>query len=153
MLIIDYNCFFVYKGKAYGAGTGIKLKQEYINTYLYNGYRIWQYAYLSNINYKENKYMFNKYKTYPYSESQGCVSYFSISQSELDNVIEEIIEPKPVNVSRAKPKNDGEVEGMGILWTIYIAVMVASLIFREFYIIWIAASVFFFKLRKEILNK
>lgn len=87
--------------------------------------------------------------------------YFVIEAFVLPNIIEEIT--KPIKLSQeetkaifaalaAEPKKDWEVKGIVAAWLIYIAVLIGSLIFKEFYFIWIVATYIFLKYRKEMLN-
>ena len=147
MFIMNYNCFFIYNGKGYRAGTVIKLKQEYIDTHLFNGYKIWKYAYLSNKNCAQNKYVFNQYRVYPCNKINEYAGLFLISQEELEDAIEEIIEPREVEIVPKTKRRDWESNEVMVGWIIYIVALFASLIFREWYIAWLFGSIYFFTWR------
>ena len=165
----DPRSFFYYKNDFYINRTEIALKTEYINTHLWNGKKLWKYArYDHQVSYNgQISYFFCASKfDWPSLNSMGLertarddyAPYFLIPAVELENAIEEII--KPIKLERketdaileniTKPKNDLEEPGLIVLWLIYIAVLVGSLIFKQFYIIWLIATMLFVKWRKEI---
>ena len=90
------------------------------------------------------------------AEIDNYAPYFTIEAYKIDSLIEEII--RPIEFTNTEllnfnlPKKDYEVNEMIALWIIYIAIMIGSLIFNQFYIIWIVVTFLFFKLRNEILN-
>ena len=153
---IDTKYFF-YKGKSYTTNTVIKLTKQYIDTHMYNGLPIWKYAIFSHKLMNSDEYFFSFINNYYQNIEKVCIreycGYFLIKGKDMEGAIEEIIKPVPIELVPAVPKKDYEVEGMRLLWLIYIAVLFFSLIFREFYIIWIAATYVFFKIRKEMLNQ
>lgn len=51
-----------------------------------------------------------------------------------------------------RPKRDFEVPGMLGAWIAYIVVMIGLLIFNQWYIGWIAATVIFFNYRNKMMN-
>ena len=151
--------YFYYKGKSYTTNTVIKLTQQYRDTHTDRGLQIWKYARFYHKNLARNEYCFNCASGYypnvkheDINRSSYC-GYFNIKAEELEGAIEEIIQPVPIELVPIVPKKDWEVKSMGMLWLIYIAVLFFSLIFREFYIIWIVATYVFFKIRKETLNQ
>lgn len=87
-------------------------------------------------------------------------AFFSLHAYELEYAIEEI--DKPIKLAREQtekvldaivtPKKDTDYPELIVMWIIYIAVMISSLIFNEFYILWIIATVIFWKLRKDIIG-
>lgn len=150
--------YFYYKGRYYTTKTVVKLTQQYRNTHTNLGFPIWKYAWFSHKIINRNEYCFyyaNEYYSNVNHEqirSGDYCGYFQIKAEDLENAIEEIIKPVLIELVLATPKKDCAVEGMGTLWIIYIAIMISSLIFNEFYIIWIIVTYLFFKLRNEILN-
>lgn len=148
--------YFYYKGQSYTTGTEVKLKQSYIETHKQDGKNIWPYAVFSHRGIRSNPSVYvlwvSKYE-WNNPEMLKCATTVCIKIEDMEGAIEEIIEPVPIELVPAVPKKDWEVEGMGVLWLIYIAVLFFSLIFRDFYVIWICATYGFFKIRKGLLNE
>ena len=167
----NYSFTFRYKGKTYSKNTRIKVSQKYIDNHLYEGMPIWPYARFDKTIIKNNKAycMFSICEFNSCRELNAHAGYFVVSASDLDILIDEIRKPvvkeniasQPAVIlendissqSAAISKKDWRTKGMGIAWIAYIATLMASLIFKDFYIIWIVASCVFFKYRKEKLNK
>ena len=167
----DPRSFFYYKGDYYINGTEIILTDEYANSHKCNGLKIWKYAtYHHQVTYNGRvAYFFcaNKMDWLSlhkigmttsdfYSE---YATYFVMDALDVDRAIQEFV--RPIKLSKAetdaikealvKPKSDFDNPALMVMWIIYIFVLVASLIFRQFYLIWIVASVIFFKYRREML--
>ena len=167
----DPRSFFYYKGDFYINGTEIILTDEYVHKHQWNGKKLWKYArYDHQVNYNGRiAYFFCRSKCDWLSldkmgidirDINDYAPYFVIEALSLEKAIEELT--KPIKLARDEtemikeaiitPKNDLDNEGIMVLWIAYIVVMVGSLIFKQFYFIWIVASVLFFKLRKEMLD-
>ena len=167
----DPRSFFYYKGDYYINGTEIILKDEYINTHRWNGKKLWKYARY------DHQTVYNGIISYFFCASRfdwfslggmgldvsiqnDYAPYFVVSALELENAIKEFTRPiklkreetEAIIESIAKPKSDFDNSALLILWMVYIAVMVGSLIFKQFYIIWAVASFLFFKYRKEMIS-
>lgn len=143
-------------GNFYDKGTVIKFKKSFTDTYLSRGLKIWPYAGFSRIvldkNGKKIQYTFSPYKC-PSKISNEYSGWIDLNVNEFNNDIVEEVYRKPISANSVRvpqPKSDFEIPGMLTLWAIYIIVMVASMIFRDFIIIWAFASYGFFKLRKEL---
>lgn len=164
----DPRSFFYYKGDFYINGTEIMLTDEYINNHQFNGKKLWKYArydhqtvYNGRVSYF---FCINKIDR-SYFNSMGLnkddyASYFVVEALDIENAIKEVTRPikleraetEIIKESIAKPKKDFDNPALIILWIVYIAVMIGSLIFKQFYIIWAVASFLFFKYRKEMLG-
>lgn len=164
----DPRSFFYYKGDFYINGTEIILKDDYINTRLWNGKKLWKYArydrqtvYNGQVSHffcssRFDWVSFNRMGL-DNKEKQNYAPYFVVSAIELENAIEEIT--KPIKLDRAE--TEAMLENMAtpkrtlgnpqhlVLWGIYIAVLIGSLIFNEFYIIWVIATFIFLKLKDD----
>lgn len=148
--------FFTYKDKIYTRDTEIKVSQSYINLHSEKNKPIWPYARFLRKYIKDNilYYEFTTCQLDLFGEWSKCIGTFAIKSSELNFAIEEIILPIEVeNVQTALPtsKKDWEDNDMMWAWIIYIAVMVGSLIFKQFYIIWAIATIIFFNYRRKRL--
>ena len=92
-------------------------------------------------------------------------SYFIIEAYKIESVINKIT--KPIKLTKEEnekiqeciidliehPKTDLDYPKLLAAWIIYIIIMIASLIFNQFYIIWFVASYIFFMWRKDILRR
>lgn len=159
-LVSDINfAYFFYNKQSYTSGTVVKISKDYQDTHTFNEKPIWKYACFSHRFIKDYKeyYSFVFYDAVYFelsgSEYSKYCGIFTITSEDLENAIEGIIKPIPVELIPVIPKKDWEVDEMWGLWLIYVAVLLFSLIFREFYLIWVAASFIFFNTRKELLNK
>lgn len=174
----DPRSFMYYKEDYYINGTKITLKDDYIESRKFNGDKLWKYARFDHQTTCKNQtaYFFcrDKYQIYElydmgYSKEeisacrQDYAPYFVLTASELEGAIEEITYPIKLSKEETtvinnaiidmidKPKRDWDDPSLLILWIIYIAVMVGSLIFNQFYIIWAIASIAFYYTRKGML--
>ena len=168
----DPRSFFYYKGDYYINGTEIILTDEYINNHQWNGLKLWKYAKY------HHQTVYNGRVAYFFCRSRSdwlalngmgldprvidnYAAFFVIDALDIERAIKEFT--KPIKLSRAEtdaikeaivnPKSDLDNNALVALWIVYIIVMVGSLIFKQFYIIWIVASVLFFKFRKEMLGQ
>ena len=162
---------FYYKGDLYLEKTQIVLSDEYIRTHKYNGKSIWKYAWYSNncINEGRSSYVFYAFKNrfcdaYPlgltYEYAQSCAPYFIIPASEIESAIESVSMPLKLteeqkNIvldSLMQQKNDSDNSISVVLWLIYIIAMTGSLIFNQFYILWIIFTFVFFAIKRSIIK-
>lgn len=155
-LLYGTNELLEWNGNYYSTYTIFKMKESYINTHTCYGKRIWPYAALIRIILDSNKNIL-RYHFVPhgckYPISQNYLGGFDVEISQIDSAIESVYAGKPMPkemIYVPQPKSDFEIPGMLTLWAIYIIVMVASMIFKDFIIIWAFASYGFFKLRKEL---
>lgn len=147
----DIN-FFVYKGKGYSYKTKVKLTKSYIETHVgNNNLPIYEYAWFEQIvkrdsSYNERMFFFNCWR----KDIKGAkyslkyASYFVIKGEDIENAIEEIIYPNEVTLTQRKKKKDTECEEVMIGWFVYIASLLFSFIFKEWFLIWMYGSFFFF---------
>lgn len=172
----DPRSFMYYQGEYYINGTEIILTDEYINAHSFNGKKIWKYARF------DHQTSFNGFVAYFFCASRlnwltfnemgldqktrrDYAPYFIIESTKLENVVGEIVRPiqliKEENEALQKgildmvehPKTDKDYPGLIILWIVYIIAMIASLIFKQFYLLWIIETLVFFALRKDILKR
>lgn len=149
----DYYKYFRFQGKTYTEKTIVRLKNEFCNTHTYNNEPIWPYARFSHKVIHDNilYYIF-----YPCNLGAGWHRYagfFLLTETQLDQAIAEIITPVPISIIEKEYYKDWEVPNVLWMWLIYITVLFFSMIFREFYLIWIVASYVFFTTRKKMLLK
>ena len=148
--------FFMYQNKIYTTNTQIKVAQPYIDSHSEKDAPIWPYARFLRKYIKDNilYYEFNPCKLDLFGEWTKSTGMFAVKASELTSAIEEIILPievENVQITLPTSKKDWEDNDMMWAWIIYIAVMVGSLIFKQFYIIWAIATIIFFNYRRKRL--
>ena len=168
----DPRSFFYYKGDYYINGTEVVLTDEYINSHTWNGLKLWKYAKYDHqvVNNGSVAYFFcinkaDRLALYAMgldvNTTKNYAPYFVVRAIDIDYAIQEFT--KPIKLSRetteaikeaiVTTKSDFDNGWLIVMWIVYIAVMLGSLIFKQFYIIWIIASVLFFKWRREMLNQ
>ena len=167
----DPRSFFYYKGDFYIDGTEIMLKEEYRNKHLWNGQKLWKYArYDHQIVYNGKiSYFFCQSKTdwlslYEMGLDRNVkfdyAPYFVVDSFDMENLIEEFTRPIKltryeteaiINATKEK-KSYFQNERVLVLWIVYIIAMIGSLIFKQFYFLWIALSFVFFKIRKGMIE-
>lgn len=165
----DYHYLdnFYYNGTLYLSGTKIALSDDWINTHQFNGKKPWKYVifnsrtidgcFFSAINIDFCSLLKLGMKFEDLKNYEHC---FKISPYDLNNAIEEIIysnalskeQLEAVQQKLVEPQHDWDNNGLVIAWIIYIAAMVGSLIFRQFYILWIIISIIFSQVRKDMLR-
>ena len=133
---VDY---FIYKGVVYGPGTVVKVRKEVIEKH---------YATKNG-----QEYIFKSSYNDGYNTFIPCVHndehHYMIRLSDYTNDIEDIIKPVYVELvpwQKAAFYNmlsgEGKADVVGGI-IIYILVMVGSLIFNEWYLIWGFATLYF----------
>ena len=172
----DPRSFMYYKGEYYINGTEFTLNDEYLKNKTFHDKKLWKYARFSHQINSAGKvmYFFDAAKIDSGSlymmgldanTRANYAPYFVISPVELDYAIGEFT--KPIKLSKEgrerlegavqymidHPKRDWDYPELIWLWLIYIAVLVGSLIFYEFYIVWAVATIVFCTLRKGILKQ
>ena len=167
----DPRSFMYYRGDYYINGTEIALTEQYMNSHKFYDKKLWKYAKFHHQTTYNNQlaYFFCATKLDWLSlneigldirEADNYAPYFVVTSMELENAIEVVtksikLERKEVdmiNEALAEPKYDIDNNCLVALWVVYIVVMIGSLIFRQFYILWAIASFLFFKYRKEMLQ-
>lgn len=176
----DPREFMSYKGELYINGTEIVLTDKYIENHSFNGLKLWKYARFHHKTIYNNQiaYFFCRSKCsycdlleMGYRDNatrnvcqRDYAPYFVITAFELESAIEKFLHPIQMSKREIEernqaieyiidhPKKDWDYPGLLILWAVYIATMIGSLIFNQFYIIWAIASCIFFTCRRGILK-
>lgn len=166
----DPRSFMYYKGDFYINGTEIIFSDEYIKNNNVNGKKIWPYA---RFDHKETNvngvtmYYFARTKSswldlYEMGlEPKVSAEYTPFVRVEAYNVekaIGEIThaiklereETEAILQKISEPKSEFDNPQVMLLWIIYIALMIGSLIFKQFYILWIIETYLFFKIKKDL---
>jgi hypothetical protein len=164
-----------YKNQYYINGTIVEISDIYRDNNSFNGKKIWQYARfdhqingpngvlyffcIANVDMISLRSMnmdrkdINKYSP-----------YFTVPAWLIENVIKTIIKPIKLSQAECDAINNGlinnivnrntncENQELKIAWILYVIILISSLIFRQFYLIWIIASFIFFKWRKGVLK-
>lgn len=148
------NVAFYYKDKFYSPGTEIKLSKKYLECNTYDGMPIWPYAkYKGRVDKNGySYYFFTMSKLDSYGQWRNYAGYFTIYPFALDMAIEEILSPIVFNYEQVYDKfNNYSYTKQSIssekivACIIYACVLIGSLIFKQFYLIWIIATFIFFK--------
>lgn len=160
--------YFKYKEKYYNNGTIVKLKDDYIKNNTYDGKKIYKYMrFMSREVFCEKATC--EFLMSPITEFKNIVKEFEwlqkneekysrewkIDASLLNNVIDRIIEPEICNnplkeYGWVRPETDWDHPELRFAWVVYIAVLIGSLIFKQFYLIWIVSSFIFNRYRNGI---
>lgn len=172
----DPRSFMYYKGDYYINKTEIVLTDEYVNNHKFNGKRLWKYARFDHqITYgNQIAYFFcitnidwlSLYKMgLEASAADDYAPYFVITALELDGAIQEVTraiklpqeDTDAINDTLMEmiehPKSDWNYPKLRLFWIVYIGAMIGSLIFNEFYIIWIVITAIFFNFRKGVRRR
>ena len=160
--------YFKYKGKYYNNSTIVKLKDSYIKNNTYNGKKIYKYMRFMN------REVFCERATCeflmsPITEFKNISKEFEwlqnnkekysrewkVDASLLNDIIDYIVEAEiceyPVEeYGWVRPKTDWDYPELRFAWIVYIAVLITSLIFKQFYLIWMVATVIFNRYRDGI---
>ena len=162
---------FYYKGDFYLHGTHVTLSDSWINSHQFQGKKPWKYmrfdhriidggiVYLFFYSDKTD-WLSLKKMGLELKDINNYELFFSIKALDIEKAIEEIT--KPIKLDRAEteaikqsltePQHDWDNNGLVIAWIVYIAAMVGSLIFKQFYILWIVISIIFYQVRKDMLS-
>lgn len=167
----DPRSFFYYNGDYYINGTEIILTDRYVDQNQFNGKKLWKYARYDHQTVCNGKisYFFCITKCDWFSLNEMGIDakvkndyapYFTIEANNLPYAIDQIT--KPIKLERAETdmimaaiveqKHDWDNAGLMLLWLVYIIAMVSSLIFRQFYLIWIVITCVFYVIRKGMLS-
>lgn len=176
----DPRSFMYFNEEWYINGTEITLTESYIKNHKFNGKKLWKYARFDHVTTYNNqkayffcrsKYSFCDLLQMGYNDVQertACqkdyAPYFVITAYEIEYAIDEFT--KPIKLSKEEtearkkaieymiehPKRDWDYPELLVMWLVYIIVLLGSLIFNEFYLVWIVATLIFHKLRKEIIE-
>ena len=171
----DPREFMYFNGEYYINGSEIVLSDEYIATHTFYGKPLWKYAKFDHKTFYNNQTAFffcasrNDWLSFngmglDPNTRYDYAPYFVVTVSELSSAIKEF--SKPIKLSQEEtearnkaieelitnPKSDFDYPELIIGWILYIAALVGFLIFKEFYILWAAATFIFFKYRKGIVG-
>lgn len=172
----DFSEIMYHKGDYYSNGTEVVLTDEYINTHMFDGKKIWKYARFNDkvIRHGQTAYFFYAIKNrcldyyrmgMDYSEINDYAPYFVIYAFDIESAIQEFT--KPIKLSEEQkdawhqaiidsidhPKRDWDYPELLFGWIVYIAAMVGSLMFKDFYILWLVVTYIFYRYRKGIVNQ
>jgi hypothetical protein len=157
MTVVHLTCdenfqYFFYKGTPYRTGTIVKLNKSYTESHVYNGERIWEYAYFYH---RVAPYGYSKYLFSPYLapvNSEVCYSgFFRIDEKDMSFAIEEIVKPVHIQLNEKKKRKDTESPSVMVGWAILITVLFFSFVFTEWYLVWFWGLVVFFIWRSKQL--
>lgn len=172
----DSRSFMYYKNQYYINGTIVEISDTYQNHSRFNGKKIWKYARFDHrISGPNGVYYFfcitniDSLSLRSMNVDRQAIneyaSYFTVPIYMLDNAIGQIIKPiklsqnecEAINIGLINtinnPKSDCENPELLIAWIAYVIVLIASLIFRQFYLVWIVASFIFFGWRKGVIKQ
>jgi hypothetical protein len=172
----DPRSFMYYNGQYYINGTIVELSDQYVQNNSFQGKKIWKYARFDRQANSSGSmsYFFSAAKFDYLSLREMGLSvdvkkeyahYFTIDACMAENAIQRVI--RPVKLTKIEqeamnsafedmithPKKDWDYAELRFGWLAYIVILVASLIFKQFYIIWIVATFLFFAWRKDILKQ
>ena len=166
----DPRSFMYYNEQYYINGTVVEISEAYRNINNFYGKKIWKYAIFDHKISSANgiSYFFCITKVDELSAQRINVNeyapYFTVPAWLIDSAVKTII--KPIKLSETEceaiqnglinaiqnPKYNLRYPKLRFAWMIYVIVLVVSLIFKQFYIVWIIASFIFYKWRKGILK-
>ena len=155
--------FFLYHGTYYATYTRVTFKKEFMERYKNNPelrkhswleqglstYGIFDKWYEGDD--KKIYYNFHVYELNRYGNKIRGTYNAAVPENLIHEAIDEITTPF-VSPGPPPKKHDWDVEGMGTLWILYIAMLFFSFIFTQWYLIWFWGSIGFFVLRKGLLD-
>lgn len=151
---MGHAIFFVYNEKIYTKCTVVKPSQIFVDSYKIKGEDLWTYYRLMDVIVKNGI----TYYHFQITRVLDCDFYkyktsILVNQFEIDTFVGEITIPIEVEIGKDNtpfiPKKDWEDKNMLMAWIVYIVVMIGSLIFKQFYIVWIIATIIFLKYRLD----
>lgn len=172
----DFSEVMLHKDDYYSNGTEVMLTDKFINTHMFNGKKIWKYAKFNNkvtrngqLAYffyaaKISWYDFNEMGI-DYSELDNYAPYFVIYAFDIENAIQEFTRPYKLSDDQKNalydatiynmehPKRDWDYPEMIIAWIVYIATMIGSLIFVQYYLLHPIITYIFLKYRKGVMER
>lgn len=145
--------YFCYNNHAYKTGTIVELDKKYIDKYYFDEKLMWKYAQFSHriASNRTSKYFFWAHKAPPNDGSFKYICFFTIDEQDLEDAIKEIVNPIHIKLVQKVKKKDSESQEVMIGWIIYIFALMFSFIFKQWYIVWLCGSVYFFLWRKKKL--
>ena len=167
------KAFLPYNGEIYINGTEIILSDEYIKTHTYQGKKLWKYAKFGHVTtyYGQTAYFFWSSRHNPLTCNMlgldvntlyDYACFFIVPVSELYDAVGEITRGFKLSKEETEmvykayeemiSKKDWDYPEMILAWIVYIVVLVGSLIFREYYLLWPIITYIFLKYRKGIMS-
>ena len=164
----DPREYMYYKGDFYLNGTQVEFTGEFLENNKIDGKKMCRYGeFVRQQNFSDGVgYYFRKINPYDkehridYKEFENCADGIRITAMNIEDTIKDIIRPFKLEREKTdailyeiiKPKSDFDYPALIVLWIVYIAVMAGSLIFKQFYIIWIIVSWVFYETRRKMLD-
>ena len=135
--------FFVLNSVAYRNGTVVKFNDAYMNSNHKGKYPHGTFCYKEQ---DDDVYVF--YTKSLIKQKMQC-GYFRVRGCDLENVIDEITFPFTVTIHTVRTSNIFDIPNIGVAIFIYVLVMLFSLVFKDFILIWIVATVCIIKFCKN----
>lgn len=148
-------------------GTIIRIKDDYINRQKQDNVYIGKYYMFSHKD-NDNRYVFLNI-TYPYKEKKLIRKYYNsqeeyevskkneyylrLEYKDLNKVINEFIEDKRYETDEimfTTQIKDRNIPKLKVLWILFIIILVASTICRDYWMLWIIEFILFNKIRTDI---
>lgn len=155
---------FYYNGVCYDNATKVTFTDEYINNNLINGKKIFKYAIYYYSTVKNNGTIIHHFgpectdwskcinNGMTFETREEYAKEINIPAHMCNKIIKEVTDPHYVKVIYNEHKTDFDIPDVLFGWLIYIILMFASLIFKDFYYLWALISFYFFRWRKAMLN-
>lgn len=154
----NYIKYFYFNGEAYTTNTIVELDKIYIDTHYYQGQRMWKYArYKHTVCIDGGMYLFFNLANIEFDrdtikQSNQCCGYFLLPTNDIQLAIKQIVTPIPIVIIPVVRKKDYESKEVMIGWCIYIGVLLVSLIFTIWYLIWFWSTILFLIWRHDKLR-
>lgn len=146
--------------------TRVALSPDYIATHADNGQKINRYAWFSHKFWDQNGSCFYVFYLDRVGQSHIANKYapvVKILSYDIETAISEIIQgieqPEDFQIrfkglhEDLTPVKDTEVPELMIAWVMFIAFLLFTLVFKQFYLIWPIAGFIFDKIRRDLLNQ
>ena len=146
--------------------TRVALSPDYIGTHADNGKRINRYAWFSHKFWDNNGncfYVFYLDRNGQNSIANKYASCVKIRAGDIENaiieIVKEVAQPDAFNVRFSglhedlTPIKDTEVPELMVAWVVFIAFLLFTLMFKQFYLICPIAGFILDKIRRDMLNQ
>lgn len=149
-----YYDYFEYEGNKYPLNTVVTIKKDKLNGSYFLGIEDKQTVVLDHYLDCRGKHIYYVFKNYTAWDEPYC---YVIEDVDPNDWIDKIITQNEVNIKKPYERfvydNDSEVDDVIGGWIIYIITMISLFIFKDRWIGWILASVFFFNWRRKKLQR
>lgn len=150
-------------------GTIVKVKQSYIDMMAGKGIKIARY-YQFRFREDDGKLLFMRVVQYDNKEAidlcyngdkeaieseRPCEFGIHVDRLDLKDFVDVYVKDDKHEVEEIKFKfqrKDREIPGLMSAWVIFIIILIASMIFKYFYVLWFIENIIFQMIRKEIRN-